>query len=160
MAVGLVFAWSFVGKARDVPGFERTIARFDLLPKSLQRLAALAALAGELAVALTMLAGGAALAWGFGLAALLLLAFCVALAAALARKIETACNCFGASERPISPYDLLRNAGFTACALGGCGLAGQAAAPLGWLEWALAGATAGVFVIVWAQVGEIAGLFR
>ncbi len=45
IVIGVAFAWSFAGKARDVPAFARTIGRFRLLPGRLQRPAALAFLA-------------------------------------------------------------------------------------------------------------------
>ncbi len=163
IVIGVVFAWSFAGKVRDVPAFARTISRFRLLPGRLQRPAAVACLGSELAVAGAMLLGGGLLEWGFLLAALMLAVLCIALASVLMRKIRTSCNCFGASDRPVSPYDLVRNAGFIACAFGGYSLyaaaPGRLTAP-GVLEWGLAGVVAAVFVVVWVQVGEIVQLYR
>jgi len=37
----------------------------------------------------------------------------------LMRKRRVVCNCFGHSERRISPYDVLRNILLTACSLSG-----------------------------------------
>lgn len=162
-AIGFAFAWSFLGKLRDMPSFVTAIERFRLLPKVLHKPAAWGFLAGELAIVLALLAGGPFVAWGFLLAALLLLAFCAALASVLLRKIDTSCNCFGASQKPVSPWDLLRNAGLIACALGGCGLQfsrGSVLVALGWLDWGLAAVAALIFVAVWVQVAEIVALFQ
>ncbi|MFZ6026976.1 MAG: MauE/DoxX family redox-associated membrane protein [Chloroflexota bacterium] len=158
--IGIAFAWSFMGKLRDVPPFVTAIERFRLLPKALHKAAAWVFLIGELAVVLSMLLGGRFLTWGFLLAVLLLLAFCAALVSVLWRKIDTSCNCFGASQKPVSPWDLVRNAGLIVCVL-----AGQALAPLappwpGYLESGLMFVAALVFVPVWVQVEEIVALFR
>ena len=172
LVIGLVFALSFIGKVRDIPTFEQTIRRFKLLPGWLSRATALVFLGGEAAVVVAMLPHPRLLSqfWerkvitgGFLLAALMLLAFCAALASVLIRKIYTSCNCFGASEKPVSPYDMVRNVGFIVCALGGCGM--QAGGPgslaaLGVLEWGLAGIAAAVFVALWVPVGEIVALLR
>ncbi len=163
IVIGVAFAWSFAGKVRNLPSFVETIGRFRLLPGRLQRPAALAFLGGDLAVAMAMLLGGGLLGWGFPLAALMLAIFCIALASVLIRKIRTSCNCFGASDRLVSPYDLARNAGFIACAFGGYSLyaaaPGRLTAP-GVLEWGLAGLVAFAFVAVMTQLGEIVALFQ
>ena len=171
LVIGLTFAFSFAGKVRDIQSFVQTIRRFKLLPGWLSRAAALAFLCGELAVVLAMIPHPPPLShWergivtvGFLLAALMLLVFCAALASVLIRKIRTSCNCFGASVKQVSPYDIVRNIGFITCALGGCGMqaGGQySLAVLGVLEWGLAGAAAAVFVAVWVQIGEIVILLR
>lgn len=160
MVMGMVFAWSFVGKVRDVRAFEETIMRFQVLPVRWSRLAARLVLGGEAAVVGALLGGGGWLWPGFLLAALMLLGFSAALVSLLRRRIQTACRCFGASEKPVSRDEIVRNAGLILCALGGLTLSLAAPSPLGWLESGLMGAAALVFVLGWGQVGELVAVFR
>jgi hypothetical protein len=161
--IGIAFAVSFVGKARDLPAFRDSIARFDLLPSGMAGTAAGAILAGELFVVIAAAVGGRLLLAGFVAAFLLLAVFTTALALVLKRRIHTSCNCFGASDKAITPYDIWRNAGFLLCALGGCGaLAAPATGQtsLSLAEYGVSALGAAVFVAITAQIGEIAQLFR
>ena len=125
ITLGLLFAYSFVTKAWDVAQFAGSIGRFDLLPRRWNKIAALLFLSWEAAVALLLLAGGRFLPLGFALATLLLALFTMAILSAVARKIETPCNCFGASAKPVSYYDAGRNFGFIGCSLLGWWLAAR-----------------------------------
>ncbi len=78
MTIGLVFALSSFGKARDFAQFQQAIVRFQPLSRRLSKLAALLFLGGEGAVVLLIVIGGPALLPGFALAILLLLIFCAA----------------------------------------------------------------------------------
>jgi hypothetical protein len=161
IALGLLFAYSFVTKARDMTPFAGTIGRFDLLPRRWSKTVALLFLGGEAAVVVLVIAGGRFLPLAFGLAGLLLSLFTVAVLLALRRNIVTSCNCFGATDKPLTYYDVGRNAGFIACSLLGWWSATQtllAAQYPGWLELALLSFLAAVFVIVWTQLNEIATL--
>ena len=145
LVIGLVFVISFVGKVRDVGQFAATIGRFDLLPRRWTQTAALLFLGGEAAVVILLIAGGPLLPLAFALATLLLLLFSLALLSVLRRGIETSCNCFGASEKPLTYYDVGRNAGFIACSLLGWWLAPQLAgspAAQNWLALAWQGVAA------------------
>ena len=160
--IGLVFTLSGLGKARDMAQFRQTILGFRLLPPYLSGLAALLFLCGEFAVVLFLAIGEPLLFPGFALAILLLSIFCAALASVLVRKMHITCNCFGPSEKPVTPADLWRNAGFIFCAVGGCGVqtwSSQSQSP-GLIEWLLAAFVATIFVLLWTQLGEIAQLFR
>lgn len=160
-ALGLLFALSFFGKAPNLPPFERTISSFGILPERFNRLAAFSFLIGELAVILFMALGGSFLGVGFGLAALLLIIFSVALSSALARRLQTTCNSLGLTEKPLSHYDLWRNAGFIGCALVGVAalrLTGQGPLNLNLVEGIVVGLSAAVFVAAWTQIREIAQL--
>ncbi|MDH5506770.1 MAG: hypothetical protein OEZ02_06080 [Anaerolineae bacterium] len=162
VTTALVFLYSASGKGLDIHSFEHAVANFQLLPPKLHRLAAWCFLAGEILVIWLVARGGQFLVWGFGLAALLLLVFSAALASVLVRKITAACNCFGASEKPVTGYDLWRNGGFVACALLGLGAStnGAAQANLQLAEVGLVGLVAAVFVVMWVNLGEIAQIFR
>ena len=163
IAIALVFASSFFGKLTDLHTVEETISQFDLFPKRFSHLAAWLLLGSELTVVLLMLLDGIWLGLGLTLAACLLLGFSLALASVLARKIRTSCNCFGASKKSVSTYDLWRNACFIACALGGCGAAlslkNVPIRPELW-ELSLTALAAIVFVGIATQLDEIAQLFR
>ena len=142
VALGLLFAYAFLAKVRDVAQFAAAVGRFELLPRRWVKTAALLFLAGELAVILLLLTGGSWLPLAFALASLLLTLFTLALLSTLRRGIETSCNCFGASEKPLTYYDVGRNAGFIACSLLGWWLVPQVAgspAAQNWLALAWQG---------------------
>lgn len=157
IALGLLFIISFLGKTPNLTLFERTITGFGILPERFSRIATLVVLMGELTVILFLALGGPFLGPGFGVAAVLLLVFSAVLGSALARKLETPCNCLGPTEKPISRYDLWRNGGFILCALMGLvilALPGRGPVNLSLVEWVLVGLVAAVFVAVWTQIGE------
>lgn len=162
--VGLVFAWSCTAKLRDVTTFTDTIRRFKLLPDHLVRLAAWLILSGEATVIVTMLTGDRLLAWGFLFAAALLLIFCLALISVLSRRIQTPCNCFGASSKtPVSSIEIVRCLIFFLCAMSGYGLSHVAQGnleTLGILDWSLSGIIAMVFVLTMVRLKEIVWVFR
>ncbi|GHO46129.1 MauE/DoxX family redox-associated membrane protein [Ktedonospora formicarum] len=163
IVIGLVFAISSFGKLRDIPKFQRAILGFRLLPRRLSRSIALFFLSGELTVVVFVTLGGPLLLSGFLLAALLLLMFSGALASVLVRRLQTNCNCFGASEKNVSTTDIWRNLGFLICAAGGCGAifwTRNQQMNLGSIEWLLASLGALIFVLIWIQLGEIVQLFR
>lgn len=163
VAIGLVFAISSFGKAREFATFQQAVAGFHLLSRQWSKLAALLFLGSEFAVVLFMVVGGPLLFSGFALAILLLLIFCVALASVLARKLQTACHCFGSSDKPVTLVDIWRNVGLLLCAGGGCEAliwTRGAQERLEGIAWLLIALGAGVFVILWIQLGEIVQLFR
>jgi len=163
VVVGLVFLAAFVGKIRNIPRFQQTITNFQLLPGRLNGPMAFLFIGVELAVLICIAIGHRLLLPGFLLALVLLLLFSLALASVLFRKLRTSCDCFGSDEKPVSPADIWRNAGFLCCALGGCGTLirlPDIETSLTGLEWLLVGMAAGMFVLVWTQLGEIARLFR
>ncbi len=163
VVIGLVFGLSFFSKVVDLSAFEQTIIRFALLPQPLSRLFAWVFLGGELAVAVLVALGGALLGVGFLLGAALLLVFSGALVSVLRRHIQTPCNCFGATEKPVSSADVWRNVGFLLCALGGSAILAWShgvQTPLGLAEWSLIGLGGGVFVAFWLHLGAIVQLLQ
>lgn len=119
IAIALLFALSISGKVRDVAAFRDAISDFRLLPPTWSTAAAWAFLTGELTVVLLMVIGGAGLAVGFLLAAGLLTVFSAALIMVLLRNMRVTCNCFGRTQRRISPYDVGRNSLITVCSVVG-----------------------------------------
>jgi hypothetical protein len=162
LVIGLVFVISFVGKVRDVGQFAATIGRFELLPRRWTKTAALLFLGGEAAVVALLILGGRLLPLAFGLATLLLFVFTLALLSALRRGIETSCNCFGTSDKPLTYYDVGRNAGFILLAATGLGMAGATGAvpTLAFIEHLFIFIIAAVFVLLWTNLSEIAALLQ
>lgn len=161
IVIGLVFAYAFLTKIRDVNAFNQTITRFKLLPAPWSRPMALLFLTGELAVVMLTFVGGQLLPLAFGLAFLQLAIFTMAQASVLARRIQTSCNCFGVNEKPVTYYDIWRNVGFIGCSLLGWRLAPQGMTVLqqpSWFEWVLGGLMAILFVFVWTHLSEVAVL--
>ena len=163
LALGLTFAVSFGGKAGRVHPFAATIAGFRVLPERGAYAAAVLFLSGEAAVVGLMLVGGRWLPVGFGLALLLLAIFTLALISVLARKIQTSCHCFGTHEKPLTYYDVGRNAGLMGIAVVGLWMAGAPGgipASLTLIEWLFMLIIAVVFVLLWTNLAELVSLFR
>ncbi len=157
LSIAAVFVVSSLGKLRDFTTFEKTIVQFQLLPPSLHRAAGITIIGIELVVvALTALGNNAAVV-GLLLASVLLTGFTAALVSVLHRRINTPCNCFGPTTKPVIPHDIGRNAGFILCALLGsaAALGGQhSAVPIVGVFFIGLGAI--VFVLVWMNFPEIA----
>lgn len=163
IVIGLVFALSFLNKVLNPTMFERTVFSFDLVPKPLIKIAALLFLSGELTVVLFALAGGTFLGPGFTLAGILLLVFTMALASVLIRNIKTSCNCFGPSQKPVSAYDIWRNAGLILLVLAGLGalfMLNSDVANLDVPELSIVVLVAGSFVAIWLNLRDIIQLFH
>ncbi|GAB4581600.1 MAG: hypothetical protein Fur0022_43490 [Anaerolineales bacterium] len=162
MVIGMVFAWSLVGKARDMRAFEETITRFQVLPERWSRLFAGLVLIVELAVVGAMIAGDGWLMWGFLLGAGILIVFCFALVAVLVRGLHISCHCFGKSKYQISIYEIVRNLGIIFFAI--CGYSVITLNQGGFLSlhiwgWLLSGVFSVFFVLAWLQLRELAHLF-
>jgi hypothetical protein len=105
----VVLLASAAGKARAIGRFAETLEALVHLPARWSRIAAVAITASELLVALALVDGGAAAHHGMTAALVLFLAFTAVLLVALVRRQTVSCNCFGASDHPISAWDLVRN---------------------------------------------------
>jgi hypothetical protein len=113
-----VFLASVTSKVRDLEGFRRTVAAFDVLPAALPAIAARLLAAGEAVVVALLVAGlWPAAVWpaarqlavsGLMLALVLLVAYTAALVVVRVRRARVSCNCFGASTA-VSWYDVIRN---------------------------------------------------
>ncbi len=163
ITIGLIFAYSFLAKVRDVGQFARTITNFKLLPDPLSKPSAILLLIGELAVVTLITVGGRLLPIGFGLAILLFLLFTTALTWTLTRNIQTPCHCFGAGKQPVTAYDLWRNLGFLLLAMMGLWLQKVAygiTTTLQPVEAVLIGVVALAFVLIWANLADIGALFQ
>jgi putative oxidoreductase len=158
--IGLVFIVAFISKVRDAKGLEHTIAGFRILPPSASRILTLLLLTGEILVAGLMIAGGSFLAVGFALAIVMLLLFCAALASVIIRGIQTPCDCFGPSKKPVSYYDIWRNLLFILCAGIGWWLLNIGVVELGGAEQIVVGLSAFVILGIWLSIQDIVGFFR
>ncbi|NOK60023.1 MAG: hypothetical protein GFH27_549291n216 [Chloroflexi bacterium AL-W] len=158
IVVGCVFAFSAVGKVRDMRAFEESIQGFQLVPKVTVKPAAILFVIVEIVVVILLIVGGTALFWGFVLASLLLALFSGALFSVLQRKLDVSCGCFGASEQRVSYYDMVRNGGFMVCAIGGAWFTTVTTFP-GWDGWLLAGGAVS-FVLVWTHLRDIVGVLQ
>jgi uncharacterized membrane protein YphA (DoxX/SURF4 family) len=109
VVIGLTFLLSAVSKLRDRRAFHGVVERFDLLPVRWVNTASDGFIVAELIVASLVIVGGPALVPGFLLSVALLIVFSAALVIALHRGQALSCNCFGASDRPLSRIDVARN---------------------------------------------------
>ncbi len=97
------------GKARALGSFAGTLEVLVHLPARWSRCAAAAVAAVEFLVALMLVAGGTAAQLGMASALAMFLAFTAMLLVALIQRRTVSCNCFGASDHPISAWDVVRN---------------------------------------------------
>lgn len=162
IAIGLAFAVALVAEAKDVARFAETIGDFDLLPGQFARIAAVLFLSGEATVVLLLILDGHFLSLAFALAGLLLFVFTLALLSVLARNIQTSCNCFGTSEKPLTYYDVWRNAGLILLATAGLAMSETTGAlpSLAFIELLFVFIIAAVFVLLWSNLSEIVALFQ
>lgn len=159
ITLGLLFLISAISKLKSFPQYVATVSNFRLLPESFTRLAAVLVLISELLIVLFLFKWQVV---AFYLASIMLIIFSAAFASVLFRNIQTTCNCFGTSQHPISQADLVRNFGFLLCSCGGGWLATkpEVNVSLAPLHLGIIGLIAIVFVLVWAQLGEIYHLFQ
>lgn len=164
IAIGIVFAASSLGKIRSFAAFEQAVKDFQILPAQYVRASSYVFLAGEIVVVLLMLLGGKLfLTLGFLLAILILCVFCIALLFVLARRLSVPCNCFGSSQKPVSPADLWRNVGFLACAVVGIGsltTLSDTTMDVNLIETGLLAMMAIVFVVLSIYLGEVIEVLR
>lgn len=116
-AVILLFAFSFITKIVDINNYASSIGRFNLIPSRFSKIAAVILIAQEFLIVVLLLLDIRFQVVGFGIASVILLIFTFAIGAALFRGLRISCNCFGASEKRISTYDILRNILFIICSV-------------------------------------------
>lgn len=159
----LVFGMSFIGKLSNVTAFQAAVTNFRILSPNWSRRAAWIFLIGEFVVVVLTIMGGNALLIGFLIAVFLLTIFSIALGIALIRRLQVPCNCFGREEKPISPYDLVRNGSFIVCILIGVDVLWTAdglIASLGFANIILAGLMGATFVMILTNLSEIVQLYN
>ncbi len=156
----LVFALSLGGKILDIVNFQEAIVDFRLLPTRWSKAAAWTFLGVESAIVLLMAIGGSVLLIGFLLAMALLTVFSAALVLVLQRDIRVTCNCFGRTERRISPYDVARNVLLILCGLVGVWALVSPLQSLSEVEIILIGLMAVCFVVLVTNLADVVGTLR
>ncbi|WP_431919565.1 MauE/DoxX family redox-associated membrane protein [Nonomuraea jabiensis] len=106
LAVAAVLLVAALGKLRDVPGFARSVAGYQMLPAGLAGPAAVGLLVAELVAAGLLLAPGGRR-WGAVVAGVLFTAFLAAMASVMRRRMAVDCGCFGGHD-PVGAGTLLR----------------------------------------------------
>jgi hypothetical protein len=160
-AIGITFAVSAIGKAASITSFRAAVADFGVLPARLTDPVARATVLAEGVVVALVAAGDGWVSAGFVAALVLLTGFSAVLVLALRRKAAVSCNCFGSSERPISWYDVLRNAGLAVCCVAGLWSDRAATGPHPTPALVLAlGLMAAVFMVIVSNLEDIVELLR
>jgi hypothetical protein len=155
------FGFSFLGKVRDIHQFRRTVSNFHLVPESLIDFVVPLVLASELLTVILLLAHQTLASLGFVLAIVQLTLFSLALLYALIRKLNISCNCFGADDRTISPFNLIRNGGFLFFAIAGVAtLLTLETYSLSFVETSIATLFAVPFAILWIEIEGIVQILR
>jgi hypothetical protein len=152
-ALIVVFGLAIAGKIRGRASwhaFVQTLEAFGA-PSSWPRAPAAAVIVGLEAAATALLAAAPAL--GYCIALGLLASFTAALGMALRRGQRAPCRCFGASERPIGPAHLARNATLLAVAVAGIGARSMTSPGVAGLQETIAavlvGGIAGFLITRW-----------
>jgi len=139
--IGLVFVAAVLGKVTDYPAFVGSVRDLGFRPAA--PTAALVVV-GEIAIVGLVVALPRA---GFALAALMLLAFAVAIAVALRRGNTEPCRCFGPSTTPLGWHHVGRNVLLIAVATLGVLATPAAANPAAAAVAAAAGLVVGGLVV-------------
>lgn len=163
IVTGFVFVASFWGKVQNINQFVQTITNFKLLHSRYSRPLALLFLLGETTVVALLFVGKQLLPAAFGLAALLLVAFSVALISILVRNIQTSCNCFGSDPNPVTYADVGRNVGLILIVVFGIvasKLVGQTGGQLTAVDSLLMAIAAAIFLIIWLNLRDVLQLFQ
>jgi hypothetical protein len=158
----IVFTASTIGKLRNISKFEQAIANFQIMPRKYIRIITYIVFLGEIATVSSLIMGGMFLSIGFLLAIFLLLVFSATLLSVLARGIQTPCNCFGPSQRPVSIHDVWRNISFIVYTLAGLVallILGSSQIKLSLVDLGLLGLMAVVFVVLLAHLSDFVELF-
>lgn len=161
-AFGILFAYSFVMKLKDVNQFSKAISNFKLLPPRWCLSVASLFLVSELAVVILMVIGGEWLSLAFGLGLFLLTIFTVALVSVLVREVQTTCNCFGTGENLVSRYEVWRNVVFILCSLVGWKTSTMIQVyeqPVRLIELTVLGFLGAIFILLLLHLSEIKELF-
>ena len=103
----IIFGLALINKFLDISRFEEAIRKFEIVPSQYIKLSAIFILIVE-ALTILLLVSGQNL-WGFNLAISTLFVFSIILVSVLRRGLQISCNCFGASEKSVSIYDIVRN---------------------------------------------------
>jgi uncharacterized membrane protein YphA (DoxX/SURF4 family) len=108
-ALGTMFSLSALAKVPDLEGFHALVRDYRLVPRRVSRTVALSIPSIEALLGICLLLG-IAVQVAAAMAALLLVAFTVALAVNLARGRRVGCGCFGTiTHHEISLFAVLRN---------------------------------------------------
>lgn len=160
LTIGFTFAWAVFGKLRDLSAFREAVVDFRVLPPALSRIAAWVSLLAECAIILMLGMGNTLLFPGFLLSAGLLLLFSVALGLVLRRNMQVSCNCFGVTERRVSPYDVARNLLLIFCSPVGIWASLDAVQPLAASDLILLGLMALCLVILVTNLADVVETLR
>ena len=152
-ALVVVFGLAIAGKVRGRASwnaFVQTLEAFGVL-SPLPRAPSAAVIVGLEAAAAASLVAAPAL--GYAIALGLLAIFTAALGLALRRGQRAPCRCFGASERPIGPAHVARNAALLAVAIAGLVVRSMTSPSIAGLRDAIAallvGGMAGFLITRW-----------
>jgi uncharacterized membrane protein YphA (DoxX/SURF4 family) len=155
--IGVVFLVSALSKVRAPADFTGSVRALVPPAGRFAPALAVAAVVAEFAVAAAMVPGPAAR-WGMAGAALLLLAFSVALALAITRGVTTPCRCFGSSAQPPGGPQLVRNAALILVSL--LGVAGSSTGVVHPAGAAVAFGAAAVLALLAVGADDLALLFE
>ena len=126
LALGALFIWAALAKIVDRPAFAQQIHNFRMLPGPLENLFAMTLPWVELLAAVLIVTNlaprGGTLTLG-----VLLIAFSIAILAAIARDLDVACGCFGTHDAARTGWlTLFRDLGMLALAFLGYPWGGEA----------------------------------
>lgn len=158
--VGLTFAWSSLAKLRNFASFRAAVSDFGLLPSRWIRAVATAVVTVEALIAAAMLLDGLVLSAGFIAAVVLLAGLTTAIVTVLRRKARVACNCFGASDRVLTPYDVARNVVMAAVCVAGLACAPTLRAPAEPIVTVGVVGAAAFLVVLVASLGDVLETLR
>ncbi len=115
--LGFTFAWSAIGKLRDVSSFGDVIESFNFFSNDWNYYLAWILISFELVTVFLLLTSYHF--YGFSSSIILLSIFSVILLILLKKRQKVNCNCFGPSHRIVTVFDIYRNFVFISVAIVG-----------------------------------------
>lgn len=158
--IGLTFAASAVGKAVALSHFIDSLERLGVPGRRVRTVLAGVIVGCEAFIAVMSGVGGGLVCGAFTCSIVLLVVFSATLLRVLQRGVRTSCNCFGRSARPVTKYDVLRNAILIGASILGLWAQGVATGQIVGLAALQAGLMGAVFSTVVAHLGDILQVLR
>lgn len=155
--VSFTFCLAAISKAINIVKFADALVELQIPGANTRpQMVAIIIILLEMLVGGLILIGGGFTLIGLFLATGLMLLFTVMLGRILRQGTSQHCNCFGNSERPINPLDMIRNIGLCACSTTGICLSQTATQlPTNKIEIGVIGVLSIAIAIVWANLGDI-----
>lgn len=109
LSIGMVLIMAAYSKTLDVQQFRETLVTTFHFKQGVSYVIAPVVVVAEWAIGLTLLINAPVLSWAMVAALVMFVTFTILVSIFLYRDGLVKCNCFGAQQRPVSIFDMIRN---------------------------------------------------